>query len=182
MVHLLCPSPPNLFFCFFFLMFIFERETEQRWGGKRDTHTESKATPGWALSTEPDAGLRLMNGEIMIWAEVGHLTESPRRPASVFFFLYMQWLAVGLTSQGCWLIFFLWPIISPVDTISLRRMSLSSVTWASNSWFRFLILQFVGLSPVSGSALAVWSLLGIVCLSVCLSLSLSLSLSPSLPK
>ena len=35
-----------------------------------------KQSPGSELvSTEPDAGLELTDGEIMAWAEVGHLTD-----------------------------------------------------------------------------------------------------------
>ena len=42
---------------------------------EREGDTESEAgSKFWAVSTEPDAGLKLMNFEIMTWAEVGHLT------------------------------------------------------------------------------------------------------------
>ena len=60
-------------------MFIFERERERqresRGGAEREEDTESKAGSRlWAVSTEPSMGLKLMNYEIMTWAEVGHLT------------------------------------------------------------------------------------------------------------
>ena len=52
---------------FFFLMCIFERETEYEWRGtEREADTESKAGSRLrAVSTEPDAGLELTNCEIM---------------------------------------------------------------------------------------------------------------------
>ena len=53
-------------------MFIFEREREVSKGGaEREGDTESKAGSRLqAISTEPDAGLELMNREIMTWAKV----------------------------------------------------------------------------------------------------------------
>ena len=47
------------------------------WEGQRERETESEASSRlWAVSTEPVAGLNLTNHEIMIWAEVGHSTDS----------------------------------------------------------------------------------------------------------
>ena len=44
-------------------------------GAEREGDTESKAGSKLrAASTEPDVGLELTSHEIMIWAEVGHLT------------------------------------------------------------------------------------------------------------
>ena len=47
-------------------------------GGRIESEgdTESKAgSRVWAVSTEPDAGLELMDHEIMTWAQVGRLTD-----------------------------------------------------------------------------------------------------------
>ena len=60
-------------------MFIYfwERKTDSvsGEGAEREGNTESEAGSGlWAVSTEPDAALELMNCKIMTWAEVGHLT------------------------------------------------------------------------------------------------------------
>ena len=45
-------------------------------GADREGGTESEADSRlWAVSTEPDMGLELMNCKIMTWAEVGHLTD-----------------------------------------------------------------------------------------------------------
>ena len=45
-------------------------------GAEREGDTESKAGSRlWAVSTESDMGLELTDGEIMAWAEVGHLTD-----------------------------------------------------------------------------------------------------------
>ena len=59
-------------------MFIFERWRQSSSGGgaEREGDTESKTGSRlWAVSTEPDTGLELMNREIMTWAEVGRLTD-----------------------------------------------------------------------------------------------------------
>ena len=59
-------------------MFIHFWETERDGVGEghREKETESEAVSRlWALSTEPDAGLELMNHEIMTWVEVRHLTD-----------------------------------------------------------------------------------------------------------
>ena len=73
-------------FMFFFLIFkknltfIYYWETERHrvWAGEgteRGGDTESEAGSRlWAVSTEPDVGLKLTNYEIMTWAEVRHLT------------------------------------------------------------------------------------------------------------
>ena len=46
-----------------------------RGGAERQGDIESKAGSRLrAVSTEPDTGLELTNGEIVIWADVGHLT------------------------------------------------------------------------------------------------------------
>ena len=45
-------------------------------GAQREGDTESKAgSRPWAVSTEPDAGLKLTNSEIMTRAEVGRSTD-----------------------------------------------------------------------------------------------------------
>ena len=45
-------------------------------GAEREGDTESETGSSlWAVSTEPDAGLELMDREIVTWAEVGHLTD-----------------------------------------------------------------------------------------------------------
>ena len=59
-------------FCFYFY-FLRERVCEQRSGRQGDT--ESEAGSGfWAVSTEPDAELQLIDREIVTWAEVRCLT------------------------------------------------------------------------------------------------------------
>ena len=61
-------------------MFIYflekERQSANGGGAEREGDTESEAGSRlWAVSTEPDTGLKLTNREIMTWAEVGHPTE-----------------------------------------------------------------------------------------------------------
>ena len=65
------------FFCFFLfcLIYFLERQTVQAWVGKREGETESEADSRlWTISTDPNAGLKLTNHEIMAWAKVGYLT------------------------------------------------------------------------------------------------------------
>ena len=60
---------------FFNVLFIFERQSTSRGRAEREGDTEPEAGSGlWAVSTEPDTGLELINHEIMTWAEVGHVT------------------------------------------------------------------------------------------------------------
>ena len=51
-------------------------------GAEREGDTESEADSRlWALSTEPEVGLELLNKEIMTWVEAGRLTNwAPRAP------------------------------------------------------------------------------------------------------
>ena len=74
--HVNSPSPQThlsearLSFLFFFFRFIHfsdrERQSASRKGAEREGDTESKAGSRLrAVSTEPDAGLELMNREIM---------------------------------------------------------------------------------------------------------------------
>ena len=52
-----------------------EKETEQEWGGAvREGDTESEVRI-YVDSRKPDVGLKLVNLEIMTWANVGHLTD-----------------------------------------------------------------------------------------------------------
>ena len=55
-------------------MFISETERESMNGGgaEKEGDTEPEASSRlWAVSTEPDTGLKITNHEIMTWAEVG---------------------------------------------------------------------------------------------------------------
>ena len=53
-----------------------ERDSVSRGGGEREGDTDSEAGSSLqAVSTEPDAGLKLTNREIITWAEVGCLTD-----------------------------------------------------------------------------------------------------------
>ena len=73
----------------FFLMFIFERQSTSGVGAKRERDTEFKAGSRlWAVSTEPDAGLELINQEIMPWDEVGCLTNWTTQSPPLFFFFF----------------------------------------------------------------------------------------------
>ena len=53
-----------------------ERQSMSRKGSEREGNTETKTGCRlWAVSTEPNAGLKLTNQEIMTWAEVWHSTD-----------------------------------------------------------------------------------------------------------
>ena len=67
-------------------MFIYfwkrERQSKSGGGAEREGNTESEAGSRlWAVSTEPDVGLKLTDCEIMTWAEVrrlmGWATQAP---------------------------------------------------------------------------------------------------------
>ena len=53
-------------------MCIFERESVSRGGAEREGDTAGSRL--WAVSTEPNVGLKPMNREIMTWVEVRRLT------------------------------------------------------------------------------------------------------------
>ena len=81
-------------------MFIFEGEREKeresvcKWawvgeGSEREADTESKAGSGlWAVSTEPDMGLKPRNHGNMIWAEVRRLTDWATQAPPFFFLIF----------------------------------------------------------------------------------------------
>ena len=63
------------------------------WGGtEREGDTDSEAgSRVWAVSTESNTELKLMNHEIMTWAEVGCLTDWATQVARVLgFYLYKE--------------------------------------------------------------------------------------------
>ena len=70
----------QFFFKFFFSTFIYfwdrERQSMNGGGAEREGDTESEAgSRPWAVGTEPDMGLELMNCEITTWVEIGCLTD-----------------------------------------------------------------------------------------------------------
>ena len=72
-------------------MFIFERhrDIQGEWGrAEREGDTESEAGSSfWAVSTKPDAGLEILNCEIMTWAEVERKTDwATQAPLTLNFF------------------------------------------------------------------------------------------------
>ena len=75
------PPCDDLRFCLqFFNVYLFLRERERESMGRgeaeREGDTESEAGSRLrAVSAEPDAGLELMNREIMTWVEVGCFTD-----------------------------------------------------------------------------------------------------------
>ena len=74
-------------------IYIWERERDRVWAGKgnRERETEHKAGSRLsAVSTEPDAGLKHVNFEIMTWAKVGCPTDDwvTQEPQTL---LLMQW-------------------------------------------------------------------------------------------
>ena len=86
---------------FFFLMFIYfwdrERQSMNEGGSEREGDTESEAGSRlWAISPEPNAGLELMDCEIMTWAEVSRLTDwatqaSPNHHSIVYHYCLHWW-------------------------------------------------------------------------------------------
>ena len=59
-------------------LFLRQRETEHERGRVREREGDTESETGsrlWAVSTEPDAGLKLMDRELVTWAEVGCPTD-----------------------------------------------------------------------------------------------------------
>ena len=61
-------------------LFIFERETERvsMSEGEAETVGDTESEAGfrlWTICTKPDAGIELMNREIVTWAKVRCLTD-----------------------------------------------------------------------------------------------------------
>ena len=79
-----------IFFKFFFQRFIYfwdrERQSMNGGGAEREGDTEPEAGSRlWAVSTEPDAGLELLDHKIMSWAEIRRLTKwATQSPSSSF--------------------------------------------------------------------------------------------------
>ena len=53
-------------------LFTFERD--QEWEGRGRERESEAGSRLWAVSIEPNTGIKLTNREIVTWAEVGHLT------------------------------------------------------------------------------------------------------------
>ena len=88
-------------FLFFFKCFIYfwdrEWQSMNRGGAETERDTESEAGSRlWAVDTEPDAGLKLTDCEIMAWAEAGCLTNwATQVPQKILFLNMMAKKLVG---------------------------------------------------------------------------------------
>ena len=59
-----------------FILFLRKRESASRAGAEGEGDTESEVGYSlWAVSTQPDTGLKFTNREIMTWAKVGRSTD-----------------------------------------------------------------------------------------------------------
>ena len=132
-----------MFYYFFNVYLLLERQNMSRKGTEREGDTESKAGSRlWAVSPETDTGLKLVNHKIMTLAEVGCLTEWATQVSLKSMF---QITIVVLPGWLSWL----------------------------NVWLLILaqvmILRFMRVSCTLGPALTVQSLLGILSfpLSLC---------------
>ena len=106
---------PLLLF-FYAYLFLRERQSTSEGGAEREGDTVSKAGSRlWAASTKPNAGLKLMNHEIMTWAELEDwLIEPPRCPSFFCFILFDYWLNLIPTNWSIQIFYFflfqLWKI------------------------------------------------------------------------
>ena len=90
-IQILCPFLIQFYLSFY--SFLRERERERYWEREgerqRDRETESEAGSRiWAVSTNPDAGLKLMNHELMTWAEVRRLTNWATQVPQMSFYIF----------------------------------------------------------------------------------------------
>ena len=74
-----------------FILFLRRRETEHERGRVRERgrHRIWTGSRLWAISTEPDAGLKLTDHEIMTWAKVGRLIDwATKAPLNLVIFYH----------------------------------------------------------------------------------------------
>ena len=91
----------------FFLMFIYfwdrERQSMSGGGAEREGDTESKAGSRlWAVSTEPNVGLKLTDREIMTWAEVRRSTDWATQAPLLGAYWKMTWAKLEVCKGTCW--------------------------------------------------------------------------------
>ena len=82
-----------------FIHFFWETEIQSVSGGGAEREGDRESEAGsrlWAVSTEPDAGLKVTNHEIMAWAKVGHLTgwATQALQSRIFLKVYLLEIAV----------------------------------------------------------------------------------------
>ena len=84
-------SLKKIFFCLMFIYF-WERERDRARAGEGQRERETEFEAGfrlWAVSTEPNVRLKIMNCEIMTWAEVRHSTDwATQAPHQRFLFFF----------------------------------------------------------------------------------------------
>ena len=88
----------SVLFCFCFVMFIYfwerERDRVQFGEGQRGREGDTESEAGsrlWAVSTEPNAGLKPTNCEIMTWAKLGANQLSHPGAHSFSMFIILAW-------------------------------------------------------------------------------------------
>lgn len=79
------------FSCSFFLVFVYLRESTHEWGeGQRRRGRERIPIRLCVVSTESNAGLRLMNHEITIWTKIKSLAYSSEPPRGCKIFIFFN--------------------------------------------------------------------------------------------
>ena len=127
-----------------------ERQSMSGAGAEREGDTESEAGSRlWAVSTEPDAGLKLTDREILTWAKVGMLNRlsQPGAPSSLFLVdLYLsekkQRDKMGETLLQIWWILprsYTAPRSLPMGRVSSVGVEFTSFLWnervTRSQWF-----------------------------------------------
>ena len=130
-----------LFIFLTLLMFIYFWETERDRVGvgegqrERETQNPKQAPRLWAISTEPDTGLKPMNCKIMTWAKVGRLTNWSTQAPHINDLLNIQIKLCHYSALNTyWL-----PI-----TLRIRSQFPSSPIWMSLLPSHFLTLTALG--------------------------------------
>ena len=85
-----------------------ERQSMSRGGAERGGDTESEAGSRlWAVSTEPNVGLKLTDREIMTWAEVRHSTDWATQAPRLFGRFLMK-ISISLIEIELLIVLFYW--------------------------------------------------------------------------
>ena len=134
-------------------MFIYfwETERDRAWvgEGQRDGDTESEAGSRlWAVSTEPNVGLKLTSHEIMTWAKVGLSTDWATQEPQFSKWYILKCRGLGILMISSLSVFSVIQFFSVMDCFwsnrtqsILKRKKDGNASWCSHSGKQYLHTQ-----------------------------------------